>query len=544
MTTSITNTSPTEVIVPVPDSSLLLSSAPPTLESRASSSSPNKSPRRLRTDPEGAHSDTDLRLKIFKRLIICCDGTWQDGLSSKQDEYTNVLRMARAVDYEDQRYQPPIPQIVFYQSGVGTDDNFHSKYVDGTRSVLIILAEKVEDAYGFIAHNYNPGDEIFLFGFSRGAYTARMVAMFIGEIGVLDRRDMNNFADIFIGFQKLGEAEGEADRRIAPSEKAELEKKLAPWRKAGAAGKLRADIDRDKFTVKCLGVWDTVGALGLPKEFTPFTAKTARLFGFHDQKLGEHVEHAFHAMGLHELRSDFNVNKFIQTDASKVKKQVLKQCWFAGCHTDIGGGYEHHDLSDISLTWMAGQIEGLLSLDFAYLTSHMEPVEEWGKQQPHDSATGVFFLADKTERELPKGPNDPHTHEIVHRSVLEQENLSPAVTELLSTYPTIVCELTEVEVALKKNWKYDPNSPRAKQYAKTLKKQKETPIPEVVGGRPTSWMNGIKTLVRAVSRKARPPKVKVAEEVTTSENGADTTVGIAATATVSKSLPRSSRSKA
>lgn len=110
---------------------------------------------------------------------------------------------------------------------------------------------------------------------------------------------------------------------ISLIERFELEEKLSPWRKADAQGKLRADIDRDNFTVKyvvntaahfakliqgicrCLGVWDTVGALGLPKELMPITKKKARLFGFPDQILGEHIENAFQAMALHEMRSSF-----------------------------------------------------------------------------------------------------------------------------------------------------------------------------------------------------------------------------------------------
>jgi hypothetical protein len=159
----------------------------------------------------------------------------------------------------------------------------------------------------------------------------------------------------------------------------------------------------------------------------------------------------------------------------------------------------------------------------------------------YSSATGVFFLADKTERDLPKGPKDPKTHEVVHRSVLEQEGLSPAITELLANYPTIVCPLTELEEQIKKNWRYDPSSPQVQKYAAEVKKQKVTGASAVAAGRPTSWL---KTLVRSVSRMARVPRVKVAEEVTTSEDGASTTVGVVAKATVSKRLSQLGRPKA
>lgn len=105
-------------------------------------------------------------VRSTKRLIVCCDGTWQDGVLT-QDRllYTNTLRLARTIMNEDTRFDPPIQQIVFYQSGIGTERNLYDEYVDATTGGT--LADKVEEAYAFIALNYFPGDEIFLFGFSR-----------------------------------------------------------------------------------------------------------------------------------------------------------------------------------------------------------------------------------------------------------------------------------------------------------------------------------------------------------------------------------------
>ncbi|KAF9270122.1 hypothetical protein L218DRAFT_14648 [Marasmius fiardii PR-910] len=146
-----------------------------------SSAKKSKSPQRLGTDPTGKVIE-----RIRKRIIVCCDGTWQDGISVNRRKYTNVLvntmkllllslililiyigsqRLARTIDQEDVRTTPPTPQIVFYQSGIGSEKNFYSEYVEGTTGAT--LADKVEEAYAFIAHNYFPGDEIFLFGFSR-----------------------------------------------------------------------------------------------------------------------------------------------------------------------------------------------------------------------------------------------------------------------------------------------------------------------------------------------------------------------------------------
>ncbi|PPQ62848.1 hypothetical protein CVT24_000542 [Panaeolus cyanescens] len=424
--------------------------------------SPSKSPRRIQTDPTEQYSSDTLRKRAPKRLIVCCDGTWQDGLSQHRSAYTNVLRMARCINYEDPRHPQPIPQIVFYQSGIGTENNFYSEYVEGTTGGS--LADKVEEAYAFIAHNYNPGDEIFLFGFSRGAYTARMVAMFVGAIGVLDRKDMDHFASIFIDFQKLGKCKDQEERE-------RLTERLAEWRDPHSKGKLRADIDGDKFNIKCIGVWDTVGSIGLPEEITIRSKKTSTLFGFPDCVLGEHIEHAFQALALNEMRVDFNCNKFEQSEHGRKKGQTLKQCWFAGCHTDIGGGYHNHDLSDITLIWMLSQVEHMLSVDMEYLYHRLQPVAPWGVQQPHDSATGIFLMASTMDRQLPSMPNDPVTRETIHLSVKSQSKINPRLSKLMEEHPDLVCPLETLEEAARARWPYDPNSERAQAYAKKLRRQ-------------------------------------------------------------------------
>ena len=105
----------------------------------------------------------------MKRLVVCCDGTWND--SDQGVYYTNVSRLAWAIKPVDAK---GVPQIVFYQSGVGTAGTKSSQILSG--AVGIGLSHNMRDAYSFICHNYCEGDEIFLFGFSRGAYTARSIS--------------------------------------------------------------------------------------------------------------------------------------------------------------------------------------------------------------------------------------------------------------------------------------------------------------------------------------------------------------------------------
>ncbi|KAF8641214.1 hypothetical protein AX17_000848 [Amanita inopinata Kibby_2008] len=402
--------------------------------------------RRNLTDPTSHLGTKNLRLQVKKRIIVCCDGTWQDGLSEYRSKFTNVLRLSRSIKNEDDRSGYPIPQIVFYQSGVGTAGNFYSHFFDGATGNS--LAEKVEEAYAFIAHNYYPGDEIFLFGFSRGAYTARIIAMLIGEIGVLDRREMDDFAEIFQLYEKLGDCESE-------NERSDLKIKLSCWTDPRSTGRQRADPDGDDFTVKCLGVFDTVDALGMPEEIS-LSRAAHPLFGLPDRILGQHVGRAYHALALNEERVDFDCVKFEQTDIGRRRGQILQQCWFAGVHSDIGGGYKRHDLADLTLIWMAARIGDILLLDIDYMARLPQPIASWGKQLPHDSRTGIFAVARSVPRPLPL--LDVKTFESIHPSVLEQDIISLPLKELIKQHPQLLCKLMPLEEELKVNWPYYSNT--------------------------------------------------------------------------------------
>jgi uncharacterized protein (DUF2235 family) len=394
--------------------------------------------------------------RVKKRIIVCCDGTWEDGVTiTNRQSYTNILRLARTINHEDNRAQPAIPQIVFYQSGIGSDKNWYSEYVVGITGDS--LGDKVEEAYAFIAHNYYPGDEIFLFGFSRGAYTARMTAMFIGEIGVLDRPDMDHFAGIFLAYQQLGKSKD-------PAEIQRLNAQLAHWTGHDSPGKKRADSNDHSFSVKFVGVFDTVGSLGLPEEITHKSPAARNIFGFNDKHLGEHIEYAYHAMAINETREDFNVCKFEQTPGGRAKGQTLSQCWFTGSHADIGGGWKEHDLADLTLFWMASKLENHLSLDYSYLGTLPHPTAyKWAMQPPHDPIKGIYDIAHKIHRTLPTS-SDTITHETFHHSVrVQQQEQSPGADasktpEQLARLPDlpknspVVPQLLPLEAALREHW--------------------------------------------------------------------------------------------
>ncbi|OAX44248.1 hypothetical protein K503DRAFT_706907 [Rhizopogon vinicolor AM-OR11-026] len=391
--------------------------------------------------------------KFKKRIIICCDGTWQDGVTTKECwQRTNILKLSRALDHVDERSGFPIPQIVYYQSGVGSAHNLYSQYVEGATGASLI--DKVQEAYAFISQNYHPGDEIFLFGFSRGAYTARMVAMFIGAIGVLDRTDMDHFPEIFLTYQQMG-------KETDPTKTEQLIASLSKWTSHESRGKRRADSDDRSFSIKCVGVFDTVGSVGLPEELTHKLPSTKSVFGFPNNELGEHIERAYHALAIDETRLDFNCCKFEQTDGGRKKGQILKQCWFSGSHSDIGGGWQEHDLSDLTLAWMAANIGDMLSIDITYIASLPDPADSWGEQPPHDSRTGIFAFSEENVRTLPT-VTDNRTHETIHPSVLRRD-------KPIQINPSLLCELLPFEEELQKNWPHIERSHDQKQSNRAMR---------------------------------------------------------------------------
>ncbi|KAE9408130.1 hypothetical protein BT96DRAFT_808383 [Gymnopus androsaceus JB14] len=374
--------------------------------------------------------------RVKKRIIVCCDGTWADGVTTvNRLSYTNALRLARTLHHEDYRTDPPTPQIVFYQSGIGSANNFYAEYVEGELSAFLWVIATNEHYRDDWRHARN---QVFLFGFSRGAYTARMIAMFIGAIGILDRRDMDSFAGIFIAYQHLTKPKDE-------QEKLALQAQLAPWNSPDSPGIRRAYAEDKTFSVKCVGVFDTVGTLGLPEELTLQKPKLQRLYSFPDKLLGPHIERAYQALALNEDRSDFTCAKFEQKEEGRRKGQILRQvCWFTGCHSDIGGGYKQHDLADLTLTWMVAHIGDILAVDMEYLGSLPEPIAPCMSQPPHDPTTGIFALEITSQRPLPTEDNSI-THETIHPSVLHQTKLYPKLAQDIRDHPNLIGKLLPLE---------------------------------------------------------------------------------------------------
>jgi uncharacterized protein (DUF2235 family) len=263
---------------------------------------------------------------MSKRIIFCADGTWD-----KAQNATNVYKTFKAVSVT-------ADQLPFYDDGVGSDGLPLDRLAGGAMGLG--LFQKIKDGYTKIAHAYEQDDDLFLFGFSRGAYTARSLAGMIAICGLPTGGFDQNLVDQ--AFQAYRDKTNRAQI---------------------LAGLARYGLYDAK--IKMVGVWDTVGALGIPAAFGGIDAA---LFGFLDTSLHPDVQNAFHALAIDERRREFPATLWSSAPAPG---QTLEQMWFAGVHCNVGGGYPQSGLSDITLSWMVGKAKALgLQLDPGFLNQY------------------------------------------------------------------------------------------------------------------------------------------------------------------------------
>lgn len=257
----------------------------------------------------------------MKRIILCADGTWNTppGVDTKSGS-TNVWKIYCAM--------PDTPQqLKFYDSGVGTGGNAFEKLTGG--AIGRGLFDKVQDCYSFLSHVYDPGDSIYLFGFSRGAYTARSVGGMIAAFGVPSKNLSNSTVP------EIFEAYREQDKDKRKVMKADLQNRYG----------------LEDVRVAMVGVWDTVGALGVPGKL--FSGFNENKYGFLDTTLSDCVDRAFHAVSIDERRASFQPALWTNKDGSYRDNDArVEQVWFPGCHCDVGGSYPESELADITLGWM------------------------------------------------------------------------------------------------------------------------------------------------------------------------------------------------
>lgn len=277
----------------------------------------------------------------MKRLVVCLDGTWNTADAKHPTNVVKLMRLLRT-SARDAETGEPVPQVAFYDKGVGTGGP-----LDRLRGGAFGrgLGDNVRDGYRFVANNYERGDEIYLFGFSRGAFTARSLAGFIQDVGLVPKAELGTLMRLW-KYYKAGRDSKERKR---------LERALADTL-AGAFSRV---------PIECVGVWDTVGALGVPGKLGALLGR--RRHQFHHVHLGPHIRVALHAVAIDEKRGPFRPALWdrVEEDPERpVADRVVEQVWFPGVHTDVGGGYPDAGLSDLALAWMLERVQATTGLAF------------------------------------------------------------------------------------------------------------------------------------------------------------------------------------
>jgi uncharacterized protein (DUF2235 family) len=282
---------------------------------------------------------------MSKRIIFCADGTW-DSVQNDTNVYTLFKALPIASD-----------QVPFYDDGVGADGTLIEKLLGGAFGDG--LFQKIKDGYTKIAHVYEQDDDIFLFGFSRGAYTARSLAGMIAVCGL----PTASFDDTLVN------AAFNAYRERDPNQRASLLAGLAQYNLYDAK-------------LKMVGVWDTVGSLGIP---ALLGGVDPILYGFLDTNLHPDVLNAYQALAIDERRREFPPTLWTPP-SPPLAGHVLEQVWFTGVHCDVGGGYPETGLSSITLCWMMGKAKNLgLQIDPGVWGQYALLDAKYAISQIHDS---------------------------------------------------------------------------------------------------------------------------------------------------------------
>ena len=331
-------------------------------------------------------------------IIICADGTWNRPEKDIESDFpTNVLKLARAIKPS----AGSLKQHVFYDWGLGSYHNNMTAVATGRG-----IHKNILDGYRYIVQNYAHGDKIYLFGFSRGAYTVRALCGLINNCGILKRTKANRIAEAWEIYKSGNE-------KNHPS--------------GDKAKQFRADHCQQSRSVHFVGVWDTVGALGIPFSLMGlFEGKDE----FYDTKMGANVAFARHALAIDEQRQDFEPTIWEPRPGVD-----LKQVWFAGVHADVGGSYAPDKTTgliaaDAPLKWMLSeaQKEGLK------IEPHIvSALTDGAKAKTHKSRNHVYRFKTPLHRPLLIDNIPTKIHPSVKARYLADSDYRPPELERLIT---------------------------------------------------------------------------------------------------------------
>ncbi len=346
-----------------------------------------------------------------KNLVVCSDGT---GNTAVKNRGTNVFKIFEAVDLNGHRSDPHLtPQIALYDDGVGTESFKPIKLAGGAFGFG--LGRNVRQLYKELARIYDPKDQIYLFGFSRGAFTVRTLAGFIAKRGLLDPSNIATADD-------LEAAVKHEYREYRRGRHPVLVDKFMP----AGGGKARATADgqylkHPDVRIRFIGVWDTVYAVGLPFHLGDIVNSLVFRFKFTNFQLSPIVDQACHALAIDDERQTFFPLLWDERgeDPARTPKRI-EQVWFAGAHSNVGGGYPKQGMSLVALDWIMTRArpEGLrfVETDRALARDHANVDDKL-----YDPRAGLGIFYRWKPRNIPRLCGDRGVREpLIHISVLER----------------------------------------------------------------------------------------------------------------------------
>jgi hypothetical protein len=293
----------------------------------------------------------------MKRIACCLDGAWDSELADSQE--TNVAKLHGVIAASDGH---GVRQLSHYLGGKVSGPRKAWRFLEGDAGSAV--GERIRAAYRLLAEDYEPGDEIHLFGFSRGAFEARSLAALIGLIGIAKANGSFPIERAW-GIYRLKESARD------PAMLAEIRR-----------------ASHYPVRIKCIGIWDTIGSVA---NRSGLGGALARRHAFHDMRLGEHIEVGLHALSIDELRGRLRPSLWTLPKGSGLAAdQQIEQVWFPGTHGDVGGGHRETGLSDVALLWMVERVRATTGLAFdVERLAHLTRPDPLGPQ--HRATTGWPF---------------------------------------------------------------------------------------------------------------------------------------------------------
>ena len=296
----------------------------------------------------------------MKRIAIFCDGTWN---RADAPHATNVVKLSQAMSFVDDK---GVFQQMSYIQGVGTGRGTgkFAKLVDrfGGSAFGWGLTQNIEEAYRGLAFSYQPGDEIYIFGFSRGAYTARSLAGLIRSSGIPPRTRIDKIPAAIARYRSG--ADGTHPNDPASFEfRRDMNADVVTSAEEAAWRREKGLTEGVMLNIAYVGVWDTVGALGVPGHLGMLAKVFNQKYRFHDAALSRSVRAARHAVAIDERRRTFPPTLWDNLDTlngeTTGNERPYRQLWFPGNHGSVGGGGDIVGLSDDALVWIAEGAQGM-----------------------------------------------------------------------------------------------------------------------------------------------------------------------------------------